>query len=172
MVKLWTFGACDGLNDWLSLRQRSHSTFAFWTRKQQCRVISLWSTYVAEQAIYNDMKTKSNAYRCKSLLLKVFHTWQSHNTHEKWISQAIEQAQDARNYRAKENCWQLWIYYRGYRRAKYQEKVIAALLYHTTLLKSTFLKWFCVAHTMKQARITLQSTTLRLQVLLQLSCFR
>ncbi|OQR87148.1 hypothetical protein ACHHYP_09473 [Achlya hypogyna] len=157
---------------WLERRRQQHRVFDFWAQKQQRRAVAQWSAFATASSDFAEMVAQADVFRATMLGSAVLVAWRRWSSVASWRTNAIASAAQARQTRAAARVWQHWRLYCASRRTKHGEERAASLLYHAALLRSTFHKWTAISRVMKVAREALQATTLRLQVLLQLSCFR
>ncbi|KDO31798.1 hypothetical protein SPRG_03718 [Saprolegnia parasitica CBS 223.65] len=166
-------GACFAYwQQWIRVRRQRHAIFRRWVQRQQRRAIGLWTDFALCQSEYAALVAAADATCHGRLLSRVLRGWQLVTQHRRWREQTIHDAVCVRTLRWAARVWQHWAAYSTYRRAKQDEAGMALTLYHATLLKSIFCKWRTIWHVLSSARLALQATTLRLQMLLQLSCFR
>ncbi|EQC35062.1 hypothetical protein SDRG_07300 [Saprolegnia diclina VS20] len=166
-------GACYAhWQQWINLRRQRHAIFRRWATRQQRRAIGQWSDFALCQSEYAALLAAGDATYDNRLQLRVLRGWQVATQHQLWCKQAITHAVCMQTTRCAARVWQHWAAYSAYRVAKRHEAGMALALYHATLLKSIFRKWQTIGHVLASARLALLATTLRLQMLQQLSCFR
>ena len=125
-----------------------------------------------EHQVTMSMNIRADTFRELWLKQISFVHWRRRVASWRWCQHVINAARSTAAIRQAKHVWSAWNGYRLYRRIQHQKLLMATIAAEATRLERTFVKWKSIARTMKHARVALQTTTLRLQLLLQISCFR
>ncbi|KAF0687361.1 Aste57867_20884 [Aphanomyces stellatus] len=152
-------------------RQRRLGT-QHWTHRHEGLAVSRWIAFVVATRESHAMASSAAERYTRTLLRRSVETWAAAATTRVLRRRAGHVLTASSTARLSRRVWYAWNEYRLYRRDRETVKLVTTAYCQRKVLLHALRGWGTVTHALRDARAALQATVLRLEVLLQLSCFR